>query len=251
MLLPGWESTVPQPYSANWLLASLSDEDLAILVPDLEAVDLPLRMTLARANRRIEHAYFIGAGVASTVSKIGHEAPIEIGITGCEGIVGISLLLGTDRTPNETMIQIAGDGWRISTERFEAALERGVALAALFRKYAHTFLMQSSSTAHANGRASLDERLARWLLMADDRRGGADLPLTHEFLAIMLGVRRPGVTFALQEFERRALITRQRGSIQLLDRAEIEAVADGFYGSAEAEYQRVLGRPLRRPSSVR
>jgi CRP-like cAMP-binding protein len=237
---------VSQPHSANWLLGSLSHDDLAALAADLEPVDLPLRMKLHGANKRIEHVYFLAKGVASTVSRIGHEAPIEIGMTGCEGLVGISLLLGSDRTPNESMIQIAGTGWTISTAKFEVTLERRAALATLFRKYAHTFLMQSSSTAHANGRATLDERLARWLLMADDRWAGTDLPLTHDFLAIMLGVRRAGVTFALQEFERRALISRRRGLIQLIDRAEIEALADGFYGSAEAEYQRVIGRPLRR-----
>ena len=250
MLLPLWESIVPNAHSANWLLASLSNNDLAVLAPDLEPVDLPLRMNVSRPNKRIDWVYFPAEGIVSTVSKIGHEIPIEIGITGREGFMGISLPLGSDQTPNESMVQIAGSGWRISTERFEAALEGRGAMATLFRKYAHTFLMQSSSTAHANGQGTLNERLARWLLMADDRCG-PDLPLTHEFLAIMLGVRRAGVTFALGEFERRALITRGRGSIRLINRAETEAVANGYYGSAEAEYGRLMGRALRRIPEVR
>jgi CRP-like cAMP-binding protein len=233
-------------FQENSLLAGLSDEDIALLAPDLRPVDLPLRLKVVEPNKKIERVYFLAAGIASTVSKVGREAPIEIGITGFEGFVGIPLVLGSDRSPNESMMQVAGHGWVLRGDHFEAALARSATLAAPFRRYTHTFLIQASATALANGRATLDQRLARWLLMADDRCGGADLPLTHEFLSVMLGVRRPGVTYALQQFERRGLITRQRGSIRLIDHEEIGALAGGYYGSAESEYERVMGRPLRR-----
>src|SRR5205814_2332738 len=208
--------------SPNRILSRLSRQDLALLEPHLEAVDLPVRKPLEARRKRIDQVYFIEAGFASVVANGTSKPSIEVGIIGREGMTGLSVVMGHDRAQHATYIQVAGKGLRISAAKLRQADERSVTLHRAMLTYAHSFLLQTTTTALANGRSKIEERLARWLLMADDRIDADELPLTHEFLSIMLGTHRPGVTIALQALETKGLIKTRRGSITILNRKALE-----------------------------
>jgi CRP-like cAMP-binding protein len=227
--------------TGNQILASLAPADLALLKPDLESVELPLRRQLESRGRPIEYVYFLDSGLGSMVVSAGANHNIEVGIVGREGMTGLSVLLGTDRSVHETFIQTAGNGRRIPTVKLHAAIERSPNLGRSLLRYAHTLVAQMAYTALANGRYKIEERLARWLLMADDRADGNTIQLTHEFLALMLGARRAGVTAALGEFQKRGVLRATRGSINIQNRGALEEAANGSYGVPEAEYQRLFG----------
>lgn len=237
-----WSTMHKDPLLAgNGILAKLGPDDLDLLRPDLLRLDLPVRHRMATPDVVIEHAYFLSSGIASYVTHVKHDIPIEIGIVGREGFMSPPLVLGVDRSPEMTYMQAAGHGHRIGSGELRAAMDRSPSLTRILQLYVHVFMTQTASTVLANGRASLAQRLARWLLMADDRIDGSVLPLTHEFLSVMLGVRRSGVTTALRELEHRGLITRNRGNIVLVDREGVIEQADGYYGSAERELHRLFG----------
>jgi CRP-like cAMP-binding protein len=220
--------------SPNRILLRLSRKDFAMLEPHLEPVDLPVRKTLEISKKRIDHIYFIESGFASVVAK-GKGASIEVGIIGREGMTGLAVVLGSDRAQHETYIQAAGSGLRIGAKELRHALDRSTALHRVMLHYVHAFLAQTTTTALANGRSTIEERLARWLLMADDRIDGKELPLTHEFLGLMLGTHRPGVTAALQALERASLITTRRSRITILNRKALEKNSNGTYVAAERQ----------------
>ena len=224
----------------NAILGHLSDADRDLLRPHLEWLDLPVRHRLAEAGRPIDAVYFLEAGVASITTSVRHETPIEIGIVGREGVVNLPVVVGIDRSPSETYMQIHGAGLRIGIERLREAMAQSPTLTPILLRFVHVFMVQTASTVLANGRATIPERLARWLLMARDRVDGEGVALTHEFLATMLGVRRPGVTVALREFERRGFVDGGRGVIRILDRDALETSANGYYGTAEAEFERLF-----------
>jgi CRP-like cAMP-binding protein len=214
--------------SSNKLLARLTAADLRLLEPHLEAIELPLRKQLQLRNRRVEHVYFIDSGVASVVAN-GQRA-IEVGMIGREGMTGVSVLLGNgDRVPHETYMQMAGRGRRLSAANLQEAIAASATLHQVLLGYVHTFLAQTTQTALANGRSKIEERLARWILLAHDRSDSDEMILTHEFLAIMLGVRRSGVTTALQELERKGLIAHRRSLITIVDREGLEESSNGSY----------------------
>jgi CRP-like cAMP-binding protein len=217
-----------QPPSQNAILSRLSKPDFALLEPHLEPVDLPVRKVLERRGKPIKAVYFPQRGFASVVAD-GGKRPIEVGIIGREGMTGLPVVLGNDRNSNEVFIQAAGQGHCIKADVLRKAIDKSVTLHREMLRYAHNFLEQTTRTAVANGRSKIEERLARWLLMADDRVDGPDLPLTHDFLAMMLGVRRPGVTMALQELEHEGLISRKRGHIVIVDREHLEKLSNGTY----------------------
>jgi CRP-like cAMP-binding protein len=226
--------------SANRLLSRLSPEEFGLLRPHLEAVELPVRKQLESRNKPIEAVYFIEHGIASVVAN-GSGRPIEVGIIGREGMTGLPLVMGTDRSPHETYMQVAGDGQRMSSANLGQAVEQSPALHRHLLRYGHAFVVQTAQTALANGRSKLEERLARWLLMANDRLDGDQVPLTHEFLSVMLGVRRPGVTTALDLLEKEGLVQAKRRAIAILDRAGLRKVSNGAYGAPEAEFKRLFG----------
>ena len=226
----------------NRLLMALSAADLDLLKPDLEFVKLDLRFVLETANQPIRHVYFPESGFVSIVAKTKADRIIEVGLIGFEGMSGVNVVMGDDRSVNETYIQAAGSGSRIRVEKLTQALETSASLRKCLLRYVQAFLCQTSQTALTNGRANLEERLARWILMAHDRLDGDELALTHEFLALMLGVRRPGVTVALHFLEGKGLIKSTRGMVTVHDREGLEEVADGSYGVPEAEYERLFGQ---------
>jgi CRP-like cAMP-binding protein len=229
----------PSPISSrNRLLNGLSAADLALLQPDLEPVSLPIRQVLETPNKPIKHSYFIERGLASIVALNGHRR-LEVGLIGREGMTGVPIVLGNDRSPHENFIQIAGEGVRIPAEKLREALQQSRSLERAFLSFAHSFMNQTANTALSNGTATIEERLARWLLMANDRLEGDEVPLTHEFLSLMLGVRRAGVTVALHYLEQRALIRMSRGQIVITDREGLRTAANGTYRQPETRRKRV------------
>jgi CRP-like cAMP-binding protein len=156
-------------------------------------------------------------------------------LIGRDGMTGIAVVLGNGRSPNETFIQVEGEGLVISAEALREAMQQSRSLERALLGFAHSFLNQNTRTALSNGTATLEERLARWLLMANDRLGGDSVPLTHEFLSLMLGVRRAGVTVALHFLEQRGIIQLARKQIVILDREGLTKGANGgYHGPQEA-----------------
>ena len=224
--------TQPPNASGNGILSQLSRQDLQLLQPHLVAVDLPVRKQLTARGKRIDDVYFLESGIASVVGG-GNAKQMEIGIIGREGMTGLAVALGVDRAMHDTYMQIAGTGLRVSTGKLRDLTDQSRTLHRSLPLYTHTYLMQIAQTALANGLGKIEERLARWLLMAADRLDTAELPLTHEFLAATLGTQRPGVTIALHELERAGLIVTQRGKITILDRKALEKSSNGIYLARE------------------
>ena len=230
------------PSSPNYLLASLSARDFDFIEPHLEPVKLILRKSLEKPNRRIEAVYFPHSGFASVVAIQSAKKQVEVGLIGREGMSGLPILLGDHRSPHATYMQAAGEGQCMRSIDLRKALHESSSLRDSLLKYVQAFTVQATHTAVCNAQSRLDQRLARWLLMADDRLSGNDmLPLTHEFLSIMLGVRRPGVTDALNALQRQGLLTCVRGGVAVRDRKGMERYAGETYGIPEAEYRRLIG----------
>jgi len=230
-----------QVQRSNRILSRLAPEDARLLAPHLQAVDLPLRRQLEKRGKPIEFVYFLDHGFASVVADGASDRSVEVGLIGREGMTGLAILMGSDRSPHDTFMQSAGNGQRIAVSKLQGAVRESTPLQKICLQWGHTFLIQSGQTALTNARSKIEERLARWLLMAYDRLDSDLLALTHEFLATMLGVRRPGVTVAVRLLENRGLIQARRGGIFVVDREGLKEACNGAYGTAEAEYRRMLG----------
>ena len=219
----------------------MSAKDYALLRPHLERVDLPRGAVLCPANKRIEHVYFPEGGVISIVTVEPSGKRTEVGLFGRDGMSGSSLVLGADRSPLETFVQIEGDAaQRVGRDAFLAALRSSDSLRALLGAFAQCLATQVSYTASSNANQPVEGRLARWLLMCHDRVEGSDIDLTHEFLSMMLSVRRASVTDTLRVIQADGAISTGRGTISVLDRDRLEAAAGEGYGGPEAEYRRLI-----------
>jgi len=236
---------MPSDQTRNRLLAFLSPKDFDLLQPGLKPIELPLRFALEKPATPIDYVYFLESGIASVVAVQPHDIRVEVGLIGPEGMTGLPIVLGDQQTPNSTYMQVAGRGVRISSDTLRKAVAKSPGIQKTLLKFVQTFLVQTSHTAIANARARLDERLARWILMAHDRVGAATIPLTHEFLALMLGVRRAGVTESLQALVKKGLIKSSRGAVTVLDRAGLQETAIDCYGVPEAEYHRLFPKGRR------
>jgi CRP-like cAMP-binding protein len=221
-------------------------EDLALLEPHLDEIKLDVPLRLEQAETAINSVYFLECGLASIVGRLPNGRDIEVGIAGREGMTGVSVILGSGQSPNITFMQISGWGFRLSSAKLTEAMTASPSLKAMLLLYVQSLLVQTTSTVLANGHVQTDARLARWLLMVHDRMAGATVPLTHEFLAIMLGVTRPGVTVALHALEGQKLIRAVRGQITIINRSGLIRLSQGSYGAAEREYHRLMSMPLSR-----
>jgi CRP-like cAMP-binding protein len=226
--------------SENRLLRMLSEADRDLLQPDLELVHLNQNDVCIEVGTPIEHVYFLEGGLGSTIIPDEVHGTAEIGMQGREGLIGVPVILGADRSPHKTFMQVGGPARRIRVEPLRHAMARSESLHELLLLYAQVFQIQTGETAYANLRHSVRERLARWILMSADRLG-PNISLTHEFLSYMLGVRRAGVTTTLHILEGERLIKSTRGNILVLDRTGLERIADRSYGVPEAEYERLIG----------
>jgi CRP-like cAMP-binding protein len=228
--------------SANILIRSLSDEDFAILRPDLIRVPLSRGQVLAAPSDRVEFNYFPEGGVASIIVEMPNTPATEIGLFGREGMSGVLALLGWDRKPRKTLVQIeGGTALRIPVDRLRAAMDRSASLRALILRYVGTVLSQSAYSVICYAHHKLEARLARWLLMCSDRMDDDELPITHEFMAAMIGAQRSGVTVTLHVLEGVGAIRSKRGRVIITDREKLEELAGDAYGAAEAEYRRLIG----------
>jgi CRP-like cAMP-binding protein len=207
----------------------------------MQPVQLEKRRVLEAPNKTIDYVYFPETMIASVVAVCGREERIEIGLIGCEGMTGLPVLMADQKTPHSTYVQVEGEALRIEADALRKLLAQHTGLHNRLLRFAQVFTAQIAQTALANGRAKLEQRLARWILMAHDRTVADVVAMTHEFLAVMLGVRRASVTVALDGFEKKGVIETRRGSITVVDRKAIERMAGYFYGVPEAEFRRLIG----------
>lgn len=228
----------------NRLLRLLPRTDYDLLQPHLDFVSLEKGSTLIALNAPIADVYFIESGLGSVIGITPGGEAAEVGLFGLEGTSGIPVILGTDRSPHKVFMQIGGDGYRMPASALRSAMAESLTLRARLAHYVQFFLVQVAQTAVSNAVHTIEERLARWLLMAHDRMPDDNVPLTHEYLALMLAVRRPSVTTALHMLESGGLIRSTRGNTQIRDRAGLEELAGAAYGIPEAEYLRLIG-PMR------
>jgi CRP-like cAMP-binding protein len=224
----------------NKVLNGLATADLEALRPSLEACTLEVGQVLDPANGPIEHIYFPESGIASVIALDRECRRIEVGPFGREGMSGMFVVMGVASCPLETAVQGAGVAHRIKVEALRQAIDRSPSLHQRLLRYVQAFHIQSAQTLLVNSYAHIEQRLARWVLMAHDRIDGDNLPLTHDFMALMLGVRRAGVTEATQKLEGRKLIKATRGLIVIQDRRGLEELAGNSYGVSEAEYARLM-----------
>jgi CRP-like cAMP-binding protein len=231
------------PASRNRLLAALLPDDLARLRPRLEAVELPLRKVLHAPGKPIEDVYFPETGYVSMLAYMEDGDAAEVGMVGREGMVGLPVLLGAEHDDIEAMVQSPGTALRMDAQAFREELERVPAFRTLLLRYALVHHGQVARTAACNGRHHVYQRLARWLLTAHDRAKGDEFPMTHEFLSMMLGVRRAGITVAAGSFQKAGYIHYERGCIEVTDRPGLESVACECYGIVRSASDRLFGLP--------
>lgn len=224
-------------WTNNGLLKTLSNDDRALLRPLLEKVTLVQEQSLFESYEPISHVYFFESGLSSEV--VVALKSIEVGCIGHEGCSGVPVLMGVDASPHKAFMQVGGEALRIPSPDLRALMNDSRTLREHLQKYAHVFMIQIAATALADGRYDVEQRLARWLLMCQDRLGD-ELPLTHDFLAIMLGVRRPSVTDALHKLEGNLAIKAERGMITVKSRDILLETAGDSYGIPEAEHRRLI-----------
>ncbi|WP_121114357.1 Crp/Fnr family transcriptional regulator [Croceibacterium ferulae] len=231
-----------QCLSANTLLGALLPDDLATLAPHLTRVPLLREHMLVAPEKPIEHVYFPEGGVVSIVSVMPRSGRTEAGIFGREGVSATCLLLGTDRSPHETFVQVPGStALRIDTDRYLAAIDQSESLRITLLRYVQTMLVQAAQSTATNASHRVESRLARWLLMCHDRIDGDEIALTHEFMSMMISADRSGVTVTLHILEGGGMITSKRGRVIIRDREKLEDLAGDSYGVPEAEYRRLIG----------
>jgi CRP-like cAMP-binding protein len=226
---------------ANRLLARLPHRLYQRLLPQLRPVPLGFKQVLCPAGRRSGYAYFPQGGVVSALTMMEDGSAIEVATVGNEGMVGPTGLLELETSPHQIIVQVEGQALRIKTAALREESGREGPLRRLLLRYHQVFVRQISQTAACNGLHDVQQRCCRWLLLSHDRIEGDALPLTHEFLAIMLGVRRATVSDVLLPLQRRGLIRSHRGETTILDRAGLEAACCECYRVIVQAYQQLLG----------
>lgn len=233
----------------NTLLGCLSETSLKRLATRLECVELPRSHQLSFPHRPMEHAYFFESGIASVVIRSPDGQHSEIGIIGRDGMCPVSAILDVDADPFSIHMHMQGQAYRIPVADLKAVLKEDRTVRRLLTHYTQALAVQQAYTALSNAVHHIDERLARWILMCHDRVDGSDISLTHEFMSIMLAVRRPSVTTALHVLEGKKLIYSERGVVSVRNRAGLEAFARDAYGECEREYERLIGAVVSRPAN--
>jgi CRP-like cAMP-binding protein len=225
-----------RPPNENHILSRLPYEDYERLRPHLEPVELRHSQVLHEAGEVMEYVYFPENSMVSLISRTAAGESVEVGVVGFEGIAGISAILGVDRSPHEAMVQIPDGGTRMEVRVLREEFKRAGALHDLLLRYTQGLLLQTSQVAACNRLHSVSERLARWLLMSYDRCACADLPFTQEFISLMLGVRRAGVTEAALILQAGGYINYRRGHIRIIDREGLEQYTCDCYTIVKAEF---------------
>ena len=232
-------SESPRPQNENHILSALPPEDYERLAAHLEPVKLPHGQILYESGGSMEYAYFPINMMISLLSQMSDGGSVEVGLVGFEGMSGISLLLGVDKSPHQAMVQIPDGALRVKAEVIRREFKRGGALNGLLLRFTEAMILQISQVAACNRIHTVEERLARWLLMTRDRTASDELELTQEFLAMMLGCRRAGVTTAAITLQGAGVIRYSRGHITILDKPGLEALACECYSVVKAEFDRI------------
>jgi CRP-like cAMP-binding protein len=225
----------------NRLLRALPLEEYARLLPQLAPVRFGLRDVLVEPDVAIRDVYFPREGVASMIADEQEGGSVEVGTVGPDGLVGLPVLNGAESMPYRVFIQIAGHGWRLSADAFRRLVDERPVVRRLFLRYNQYFTDQLSQSVACGQLHTLEERCARWLLMTHDRVEGDGFELTHEFLSLMIGVRRAGVTVAMGMLQAAGVIRYTRGRVTVLDRPRLEEASCGCYHITRTQFRRLLG----------
>lgn len=234
-------SEIEQLSTRNRLLSNLSASDFAFFAPHLRRTELVFRSTVHAAGEPIVTAVFPEHGYASMLASLEDGDAAEVGMIGYEGVIGLPLLFSTDRSLVEAMVQAGGTALHLPSVIFQQACEERPTVRALMLRYAMAFNVQVTMTAACNSRHVVEQRLARWLLMAHDRTDGDEFAMTHEFLSMMLGVRRAGITVAAGGLQRAGYIRYEQGRIRVIDRHALETAGCQCHAIVRREFVRLLG----------
>lgn len=236
------DGPLPQPLGQNRLLAALPEEVYGRLAPDLERVRMPLGWVLQESGERLRYLYFPTNCMVSLFCELDDGSSGRVAVAGNEALVGIASIMGGKSTLNRAVVQSAGFAYRIKADSLVREFESGGALKEVVLLYAQALLTQTAQTAVCNRFHALEQQLCRWLLMSLDRMSTNELAMTHELIAINLGVRREGVTEAAGKLRADGLIHCSRGKITVLDRSKLEQRACECYAVVEKEFDRLLAK---------
>ncbi|MBX3537410.1 MAG: Crp/Fnr family transcriptional regulator [Chelatococcus sp.] len=243
-----------QSETRNRLLSMLHHDDFLTLAPHLLPISLPQGYLIARAQEVMTHAYFLEAGIGSIVSHSPEGQRAETGLVGREGVLPVAFALDVSISSHEVIMQVEGHGLQIESGVLRDVLAGRPRVRQIMSRFAHAMWIQTAQTALSNAVHTVEERLARWLLMCLDRMDDGEIPLTHEYMAIMLAVRRASVTTALHVLEGKRFVYAERGRVIVRDRKALEEFAADAYGASELEYSRLIdslagwGQPLGVPA---
>jgi CRP-like cAMP-binding protein len=233
----------------NVILSAIPDEEFSKIKPHLAHVVLPTGQKLHDPAGGIGFLYFVNSGLVSLLVELAHGKSVEVGVAGYEGMTGTAVAAGLKRTIHLAVVEVAGDGWRIKADVFREVLRSTPILAALANRFAAVQGMQFAQTAACNRLHDVAPRMARWLLMTDDRVKADTLEVTHDFLSMMLGTDRPSVTAAATALQRRGIIQYKRGKLRILERGKLERSVCECY-AALRQFNHELGLTERGRATV-
>lgn len=234
----------------NWILSELPPADFEHLRPHLEQLPLRQRQVLHEPGAAIEHVHFIEEGLASVLTTMPDGDAVEVRMAGREGVTGFSYVLGAHSLRQEIIVQAPGSALRMRAAIFKTTFDRSELLRRTVLRYINTALSMTAQTAACNSLHSVEQRCARWLLNASDRIGSNTMPMTHELLALLLGVRHAGVTAVAGKLQSSELIRYHRGHLTILDRDGLERVACECYGADRQEFDWLTAGPFASPTNT-
>jgi CRP-like cAMP-binding protein len=224
----------------NGLLAALSPENVERFFSDLQPISFSIGNVIYEVGAVLEDVYFIEQGVASVLTHLTNGSVIEVGMIGREGMVGVPVLLGDQTSVQRVIVQVPGTALRMKAAPCKTAFDESAAVRSVLLRFTAAILNMSAQTAACNRAHSMKQRCARWLLMSSDRIQSDVVPMTHEFLSSMLGVRRTGVTAIAGELQRSGLIRYRRGQVTIVDHGGLEATACECYRIDHARFEQRL-----------
>ena len=214
---------------SNAILLSIPEEEFDMVRPHLQFAPLPQRVSLQEANQKLDDVYFLNRGMVSLVFTTQKGESVEVGVVGNEGFTPIPVAAGLRRSPHRAVMQIGGDGFKVDVSELQTVLESSPALRSMLNRYAAVHGLQVAQTAGCNRLHDIEQRLSRWLLLAQDRVDSGLLRITHDFLAMMLGTDRPSVSLAAGGLQKKRIIEYTRGSVRILNRKKLESSACECY----------------------